>query len=301
MQEVVRGATVALDAVYRDASDNLVDPVTPLVDILDPANVVIVADAVPVRSSLGLYDYPAGGYLVPTNADFGVWTARWTGTVDGDLIEALDEFEVVAALTSSSSVTYVTVDEVRALPGMADDGKYPDTDVEAAIAWFETKFEGYVGVAFVRREATERLAGGCTSIWLNHWPVRSVTAVRSFTSPTANTAFTVDEVADLLIDDTGAVRRYAAGYWPADVELDYTHWLTATAPADVKDAALVAVSEKLTEDANRGARANRQFAVATQEGIVRSSMPGDGRPFGIPVVDQVANDYRNRYRAPAMA
>ncbi len=194
---------------------------------------------------------------------------------------------------------YVTVEEVRALKDMADEGKYPDADIDAAIHWFETRFENHVGMAFVPRTATERRPGPCSTLWLRHWPVRSVTAVRSYTSPTVNVAFTGDELADLLVDPTGTVQRYSAGYWPADVEVDYIHGQEEP-PADIKDAALVAVREKLLEDYS-GARGNRQFAVATQDGIVRSSTPGTDRPFGIPVVDSVANDYRSRYRVPATA
>lgn len=110
MQQVARGARIALDAVFRDSAVDLVDPTTPLVDILDPANVVVVADTVPDNGAgLGLFDFPGGGYLVPSDAAYGVWTARWTGTVDGDLIEALDEFEVVPAVAPPDGDYYVTL------------------------------------------------------------------------------------------------------------------------------------------------------------------------------------------------
>lgn len=263
----------------------------------DGAVTVTVATAAGTVDSTGPATSVGDGrytYSLAPHSNLGQLTITWAGTFSG----------VAQSLTSTVEVVggfYVALAEIRALPGMGDVGKYPTEDLVKARQWFETIFENHVGVAFVPRGATDRRAGRCPTLWLSHWPVRSVSAVRSFTSPTASTAFTVDELADLLVDDTGPVRRYAGGYWPADVEVDYTHWLTATAPSDVKDAALVAVSEKLTEDANRGARANRQFSVATQEGIVRLSTPGDGRPFGIPVVDQVANSYRDRYRVPAMA
>ncbi len=299
MQEVTRGGRAALVVVYRDVTNELVDPPDPLVDIIDSANVVVVAGVEPVRSSLGLYDYPAGGYLVPTDADLGAWTARWTGTVDGSPVTLIDDFEVVAALTPAPTGSYVTVEEVRALKDMGDEGKYSDEDIDTAITWFETRFENHVGMAFVPRTATERLSGNCSTLRVNRWPVRSITAVRSYTSPTVNAAFTGDELADLLIDPTGTVQRYSTGYWPADVEVDYVHGQDEP-PADIKDVALVAIREKLVEDIT-GARGNRQFAVATQDGIVRSSTPGKDRPFGVPVVDAVANDYRDRYWVPAVA
>lgn len=176
MQEVVRGATVALDAVYRDAGENLVDPVTPLVDILDPANVVIVADAVPVRSSLGLYDYPAGGYLVPADADFGVWTARWTGTVDGDLIEALDEFEVVAATVAVPAGALASITDVECRLGRSLTDAESDR-MECLLRDASAAVRAYTGQQITAGTTTARLKVKGGMIRLPQRPVTEVSAV----------------------------------------------------------------------------------------------------------------------------
>ena len=200
-------------------------------------------------------------------------------------------------------MAYVTLAEVRALVFLADVAKFPDAALTSAVAWFEEKFEGYVGVAFAPRAVTERLDGsGCSTLILGHYPIQSVTAVRVYSSATASTAFTGPELADLVIRDSGVINRYSGSAFPAgtdNIAVDYVHGFAAT-PADVKDACLVAVREKLLEDAT-GARENRQFAVATEAGVVRTSLPGPDRPFGLPSVDQVANSYRERYRVPAIA
>lgn len=199
-------------------------------------------------------------------------------------------------------MAYVTIDEVRALKDMQDEGKYPDADVAAAIAWFETRFENHVGVAFAPRTASEWADGtGCAALWLDHWPVIDVTAVKTYTAATVFTAYTVDELADIRASSAGELRRVGLGTFAGgeqNILVEYSHGFE-TVPDDIRDAALVAIREKLMEDFT-GSRGNRQFSVATQDGIVRSSTPGDQRPFGIPAVDVVANDYRRRYRMPAM-
>ncbi len=124
--------------------------------------------------------------------------------------------------------------------------------------------------------------------------MRSVAAVRSFTTATASTPFTEDELADLLLDDAGGIKRYGLGYWPADVEFDYVHGQPAP-PADVKDVALVAIRQKVLED-HTGDRGNRQLGVATEGVFVRNTQG----PFFNDQVNDVANAYRARFRVPGM-
>lgn len=204
----------------------------------------------------------------------------------------------IIELPESGNV-YVTTDEIRALPNLGDTTKFTDDELDDARDWFETTFEDYTGMAFVPRTAMARLSGHCSTLMLPHWPVRSITAVRSYTTASVSTAFTTAELADLLIDPSGSVRRYSLGYWPADIEVDYTHGQEAP-PADVKKAALIAIQERLLQD-NSGREADRTYGVANDGVFVRSILPGKDRPFGIAQVDEVANRYRSKYRVPAIA
>lgn len=198
---------------------------------------------------------------------------------------------------------YVTLEEIRALPNLGDETRFTDDELGTARDWFETKFEAYTGMAFVPRTATERINGsGGSTLMLNHYPVRTVTAVRVYTSVTLNTAFTADELADILVDPTGEITRYTLGAWTygaRNIEVVYTHGQTAP-PADVKREALVAIQEKLMED-HSGRPTDRTYGVATDGVFVRSILPGKDKPFGIASVDQCANEYRARYKLPAMA
>jgi hypothetical protein len=201
-------------------------------------------------------------------------------------------------LLPAADTGYVTLDEIRALPNLGDSNRFTDDDLVAAREWFETLFEDYTGMAFVPRTATERIDGHCSTLMLKHWPVRSVTAVRSYTTATVYTSFSAGELADLKIDPTGEIKRYSLGYWPADVEIDYTHGQAAP-PADVKREALVAIQEKLMED-NSGRPVDRTYGTATDGVFVRSILPGKDKPFGIASVDAVANRYRAKYRLPGI-
>ena len=194
---------------------------------------------------------------------------------------------------------YVTIDEIRALPNLADTTRFTDDELAQARDWFETTFEDYVGMAFVPRTATERLSGRCYTLMLRHWPVRSITAVRSYTTASAYTSFTTDELADLLLDPTGEVRRYGLGAWPVDVEVEYVHGQESP-PADVRKAALVAIQEKLMED-NSGRPTDRTYGTATDGVFIRSILPGPDKPFGLASVDEVAGRYRAKYKLPAIA
>lgn len=219
-------------------------------------------------------------------------------------VDADDDVSFVLAVAGLDS-TYVSRAEVRALPDLLNAASISDAKIDAAIAWFEAKFESYVGVAWVDRAATVRLAGnGSTRLVLPHYPVNSITAVRIYTDATAFTSLTATELAQVLANPDGTVERFGT-YWPIgysynprNIAIDYRHGYTPT-PEDIREAAMVAIREKLLEDVS-GARGNRQFSVATEQGIVRSSVPGKDRPFGIPAVDSVANERRNNHRVPAI-
>lgn len=197
-------------------------------------------------------------------------------------------------------MTYVTKPQLRALPNLADVAKFTDAELDTAIAWFEAAFEDYTGVAFETRSvADERhYLTSSASIILNHLYPRTVSAVRYYSTSAASAAYTAGELADLRIEHSGVLRRMTLGDFTSAfglVAVDYTHYKTPTPPPDVVEAAKVAIRAHLIDDY----QANRQYAVSTEAGIIRTSQPGPDRPFGLPEVDAVAN--RRRQRTPAIA
>jgi len=235
---------VALDAVYRNAAEALVDPVTPLVDILDPTNTVIVTGAVPVRSSLGLYDYPGGGYLVPANAAYGVWTARWTGTVAGTAYEALDEFEVVSAVVPTASGAFATVADLATF--LQRDLSAADTATAALVLDLASgAIRDYTGqtISLVSNDVVTLDPPQGSRLFLPELPVASVASVvlngTTLTVATANTS------GYYVYGDTGIIQYgygygYRNGSWggawgwaPRSVVVTYSHGY-ATIPAAVR-------------------------------------------------------------------
>lgn len=111
-QRVGQGGTVPLDGTFEDGTGALIDPTTPRVDILNPSGVVLVTDDIPARLATGIYRYD---FVVPVNAPIGLWTARWTGVINGGAVQG-DEYFIVdlAGSVSFDSSVLVTPDEVGA-------------------------------------------------------------------------------------------------------------------------------------------------------------------------------------------
>jgi hypothetical protein len=197
-------------------------------------------------------------------------------------------------------MAYVTVAQIRALPNLSDVAKFTDAEITAAITWFETVFEDYTGVAWETRTVTgERHWGTGDLLILDHLKPITISALRTYSDATTTVAYTVAELADLRLDPSGVIRRNTLGWFTSPyglVSVDYTHGY-ATPPADVVETAKVAIRDHLIVDY----QANRQYAVSTQDGIVRTSTPDPtaGRPFGIPEVDAVA--VRRSHRCPSVA
>ena len=95
--KIGRGDTITLTAQFLDGTGAAVDGGTVLVDIIDPSDVEQVTDASPTSNpSTGYYTYD---HAVGIADDLGVWTAHWTGTVNGVPVSGDGFFEVVAAGT----------------------------------------------------------------------------------------------------------------------------------------------------------------------------------------------------------
>lgn len=198
-------------------------------------------------------------------------------------------------------MAYLTLAQVRALPNLSDTAKFTDAEITAAVTWFETLFEDYTGVAWEVRAVTgERHWAPGDLIVLNHLRPVSITALRTFTDAATSTAYTAAELADLRFDSAGIVRRNPNRVFTSAtyglVTVDYTHGYSVP-PADIVEAAKTAVRDHLIVDY----QANRQYAVQSEAGIVRTSTPdaAAGRPFGIPEVDAVAN--RRNHSVPSVS
>lgn len=132
MLRVAQGGTVRLPAVYRNASNALVDPGTPRVDILDPDDVVVVNDASLVRDDVGEYHYD---YAVGAAAETGEWTARFYGVIDSVLVSGDEPFLVVepGEINPEDPAPILTLAEYKELVGIDPTNTVDDDRINALI------------------------------------------------------------------------------------------------------------------------------------------------------------------------
>lgn len=140
--QVARGSTIRLYQEYINASDVLANPANPLVDILDPANTVVVNDAVPTNYGTGLYYYD---YTPATNATLGVWRARFFGTFDGFQVFDDVEFEVRAVAFSTYGATFAGVMAHLPHRNVSTATKLSEADVERFIVAVEGRIASRIG------------------------------------------------------------------------------------------------------------------------------------------------------------
>lgn len=157
MLEFAQGATGRLLVEYKDENGDLTDPTTPLLDILNPSNSVVVNDAVPTRDSQGLYYYD---FAVPLAAPLGEWTARWSGTINSALLSADDTFLVVepGEISFGSQANIITLSEYKSLMGIQAGNSTKDLQIAALLPAASRAVRSFTGRRFelASGPATER-------------------------------------------------------------------------------------------------------------------------------------------------
>jgi hypothetical protein len=121
---------------------------------------------------------------------------------------------------------YYTVAEIRTLVRpLSDDGKYPDTLIEALIAEFEELAERARGVAYRHREATTTLLAPACRTTLPHVMLVSVDSVT-----VDGTEWTTEQVEEItVIGALGVIEAHWTGGLVVDVA--YTHGYETPGPS----------------------------------------------------------------------
>lgn len=114
--EVGRGGTFTSEVSFIDGGGALVDPVNPLVDVIDTNGTVQATNQVPTRLSLGKYQFQ---YVVPPTGVLGEWRAHWDATINGVLVAADDFFTVVLAgsIVTDPNQMWITLADAKDLTG----------------------------------------------------------------------------------------------------------------------------------------------------------------------------------------
>lgn len=174
-ETVGRGGTTTsqMDAYFHDGTGALVDPLTPLVDVIDPSSVVIVDDATPTRIGLGHYHYP---YTVPTDAVLGAWRYHWTGTINSVPVSGDDYFTVVVAGSIDQSAnTYASTADLRAWGVTLDE--IDDDDLTSRILIAQGLVDDYTGTTFGAAPSTLTIYQVRSSVVVLPRPFSDITEV----------------------------------------------------------------------------------------------------------------------------
>lgn len=162
------GTTVTLPVEYRTGAGVLVDPTGPLLHKLtDPNGVDVLVDVAPARDDVGRYHV---AWFAPYDAALGTWTIRWTGTIDGAVMEGDDELDLVAPSPSNASYG-TTVDDVRGLlphRSISDISKPTAAQVAGFITiasdWISNRLGDLAGVTPAQRSAAAANARGLAAL-----------------------------------------------------------------------------------------------------------------------------------------
>lgn len=290
-QQVGRGGSITLDAVFSDGTGTAVDPVGPTVEILDPDDVQVVAPTTPDRNpSTGRYEYD---YAVGAAAALGAWTARWSGTINTVVVSDDDVFTVVAAgevefpgLTESIltlTEAYRAINDPTNVTTVTGGGS--GTHDDELTIWLNAitqRIEDLCGPV-VNREVTELHDGGAHRVFPRSTPVYAVTSVTEYADTTAtvlaaetNAAKTSD---DYLVDGTGGHHRslarrssggdatFASGRQNVEVVYDAGRATsTSTVPSKFKMAAGAILRRLWARESGSWAQGGDPFAIGDGPG-----------------------------------
>lgn len=238
-QKVGRGGTITLDAIFTDGAGNLVDPTDPAVTIIDADAVTQATGLTPTKISVGRYELD---YAVDVGAALGVWTARWSGTINSVAVQDDDAFEVVAAgAIAFAGQTLATVPELRDHvqdPDLADD----DAAAAQALRIASSLIRGYTRQTLTRVEDDQEThdGRGSTIVMLAELPVEAVTAVTL-----DGDALTAGD--DFTAAPHGVLYREGGGTWGTGrqtIVVTYTHGYDQV-PDDLKGVCLDVASRVL--------------------------------------------------------
>ncbi len=215
---VAQGGTIpgGLLGTYVDSTGAVIDPVTPLVRIYDPNDLLSSGPTTPIRDSVGQYHHP---YTAAVDAIISpLWRAHWTGIVNSVPVAADEYFEVVAPGSiefPGSSLDLLSLAEAKRAVNI--DAANTDHDVE--LASYITAVSEAMDATFgpiVQRTVSEAHDGGDGFIIPTARPVVSITSLVERSGTTSQTLvaenFAAPTAYDYLLDpETGIIYRRSGG------------------------------------------------------------------------------------------
>lgn len=192
------------------------------------------------------------------------------------------------------ALDYFTLEELRDLPDVDNEDKYPDARVVAAAEYVQGIIEGECQTSFVPRPKVETLNGvGTPGLVLSTPYVQSITSV------------VVDGVAstDSFSVVRGVLQRTTVGsftpltwaWGTRNVVVTYMSGYSDVPPPDIKEAALQATRARLMSTSSDSTIDDRRTSITNDAGTTVSFViAGEKRPTGYPEVDAVINRWAKK-------
>jgi len=221
MKYLLGSGTYRLTFKFYDSGRNLVDVSSPVVNIYDPTNKLVVNAQSLTKESTGVYYYDLN---TSTLSMYGTYTAIAQGIYNGLTIFA-DSPEVFEYSTQTDYHLYVTVSEFR------EDNNIPESQDNRLILDVLHAATDFIN-AYCRRKfhlytVTDELhtLSAHTYVFLNHYPVDSISSLKINNVDVASTEYTLDSTTGKIkfgLARTGEMKvTYVAGTRtvPSDVHL----------------------------------------------------------------------------------
>lgn len=282
-------ASVYVDGTLTALSDN------GTVTVVDESGTT-VATGSGASGGTGIMTFP----LTPTHtASPNKLTITWSGLqiADGDEFSIVTTEEVVGDLLFTEAAA-------RAHDGgaLSNTSKYSDEAIAELRDSLQEEFGRIIGVSLGLRGEREVLSGpGSRELMVSRWPLHSVRVVSVRTSGTQTwTAFTSDELADVLAFREGTLKRETMGSFAKgdlNIAVTYEHGLHPI-PQDLRRAGLMAARALLV----RSNIDDRALFLTNELGQMRLAVAEASRShwYGVPNVDSVLQRYRETYRVGSM-
>ena len=273
-------AAVTLTATFYD-DGVAVDPGVTTVAVSDLTGAVVVA-AGTATTGTGT----SRSYVLAAHPQLDILTVTWTTANYGAFTSTL---EIIGGFIYSLM-------EARAY----DNNALGNANIHTAAALEETRarvtdeFQTICGVSFVPRVVRIVLNGACAS-YLDLAMAR-VTRIRAIETRLLGastwTAYTVDQLAGVLLDTNGFIQQETAGRWPdgrQNVRVTYEHGYDRV-PGPIKDAALMVTRYLFAGDI----LSQRTITMSSEFGTTQLATvnPSRGWHYGLPRADGILEEYR---------
>lgn len=276
-RQILRGAAATLSWQPTGADGEPADPGAAVtIGVTTAAGATVVAAG---TATVGATTEPRT-YDLAARADLDLLTATWS--VDGDAV-ATQLVEIVGGY-------WFTVDDVITRDPNMNGQTYPADRVLAVRAEVEAELEDLTNAAWVPRYRRAEVAGsGECTLYLPDVYVRAVRSVRRYTTATAYTTFSSDQVAALAITEGGAIEAQWTFDRACRYVVEYEHGAQRP-PADLRNAAITLLRYRM--NTHRAGVPDRATSM-TSGGVSYSlTTPGlRGAVTGIPDVDVVIERY----------